>query len=401
MTNAYRLLMLLALFLTGGFGFIFAQSPPWEEPDPMEEEEHIYGQPVEAIPPLPPDSLLSPKDTADAQNRNWWYLFKRGKLSTSDTTVQYPKFLGFCMKVYRWADKAFNSYDTLYVQGTGRRWKARLLSDNWNDSYYLNPGKRLPIRIVSDPYSNIGAYLQYMAVSVGYSLDLNSIIAKNNARHRKLEYTFSCARFNIEGHWWQNYGETYIRSFSGYNGGRIIREPFDGVRLNNLEVYGYYFFNNRRFSMGAAYNFSKFQLKSAGSAVLGFGYSNTNITLDLTQLPTVLKPYLTIAADTYKFHYRSYYLISGYSFNWVWNRHLLFNVSAFPGVGINFTYADNSTGQSKTAALNIRGMASLTYNLKDFFVCGVAKIDGNWYVSGSNILFSSVQNAQVSVGIRF
>lgn len=399
--NYRRLLGLLAATLFFCVVAAHAQSPAWEDPDPEDEEEHIYGTKVEMIPPVPPDSTLSRPDSAAAENRNWWYLFKRGKLSTSDTTVQYPKFLGFCMKVYRWADKTFNSYDTLYVQGTGRRWKARLLSDNWNDSYYLNPGKKMPMIIASDPYSNVGAYIQYMAVSVGYSLDLNTIIAKNTARHRKLEYTFNCARFNIEGHWWQNYGESYIRRFGEYNDRGIIREPFDGVRLNNFEIYGYYFFNNRRFSMGAAYNFSKFQIRSAGSAVIGLGYTNTNITLDFNKLPDNLIPYLQISPSDYKFHYRSYYVISGYSFNLVLNKHFLFNISAFPGIGVNFMYADNSTGQAKNLAMNIRGLSSLTYNLKDFFVCGVIKFDGNWYISGKNSLFSSVQNAQVSVGIRF
>lgn len=372
-----------------------------EPPDPMEEEEEHLLYLLDNEERAMTDSIIGPVDHSLDEKRNWWRLLKRGELSLSDTTVRYPRFLKFCLNVYKWADKTFNSYDTTYVEGTGRRWKARLLCDNWNDSYYINPGKKLPIRVISDPYSNIGAYIQYMAVSIGYSLDLNSIIAKNTARHRKLEYTFSCARFNIEGHWWQNYGRSFIRTFGDYHDGRIIKEPFDGVRLNNLEIYGYYFFNNRKYSQGASYNFSKFQRKSAGSAIIGLGYSNTNISLDLNLLPDDLKPYLSINPDIYKFHYRSYYLISGYGFNWVWNKHFLFNASVFPGIGVNFMYADNSSGQDENLAMNVRAMSSITYNLKDFFVCGVVKFDGSWYISDSNTLFSSVQNAQVSVGLRF
>ncbi|MDE5807234.1 MAG: DUF4421 domain-containing protein, partial [Muribaculaceae bacterium] len=214
-------------------------------------------------------SLRKPEQ--NDSNRNWWYLLRHGRLNTADTTVQYPKFLNFCMKVYRWADKAFNSYDTTYVVGTGRRWKARLLCDNWMDSYYINPGKKIPIRMMSNPYVNIGAYLQYMAVSIGYSVDINNLIGNNPANHQKIEYTFNCARFNIEGHIWKNTGGTYIRTFGGYNNGHLIKRYFDGVKLQDFEVYGYYFLNNRKFSMGAAYNFSKFQLKSAGSAVIGIG----------------------------------------------------------------------------------------------------------------------------------
>ena len=341
------------------------------------------------------------KPELNDSNRNWWYLLRHGRLNTADTTVHYPKFMNFCMKVYRWADKTFNSYDTTYVVGTGRRWKVRLLSDNWVDSYYINPGKKIPIRMMSDPYANIGAYIQYMAVSVGYSVDMNNIIGHHPANHQKIEYTFNCARFNIEGHIWKNTGGTYVRTFGKYNNGHLIKRFFEGVKLKEMEVYGYYFFNNRKFSMGASYNFSKFQKKSAGSAVIGFGYNNLDIGMNLNELPEELKPHLNVRPENYKFHYRSYSIISGYSFNWVLNKKLLFNISAFPGVGINLTYEDSHSGNSKTIAMNVRAMSSLTYNLNDFFICAVAKLDGNWYISNNNTLFSSVENAQLSVGLRF
>ena len=347
----------------------------------------------------PKISLKKPEP--NDSDHNWWHLLRHGRLNTADTTVQYPKFLNFCMKVYRWADKTFNSYDTTYVVGTGRRWKARLLSDNWVDSYYINPGKKIPIRMMSNPYANIGAYIQYMAVSVGYSVDINNLIGNNPANHQKIEYTFNCARFNIEGHIWRNTGGTYIRTFGDYNDGHLIKRFFEGVTLKDFEVYGYYFINNRKFSMGAAYNFSKFQRKTAGSAVIGIGYNNLDVDIDLNRLPEELKPNLIVTPENYRFHYRSYSVISGYSFNWVITPKLLFNISAFPGIGINITYEDSHSGSAKTFATNIRAMSSLTYNLNDFFVCAVAKTDGNWYYSGNNTLFSSVENVQLSVGIRF
>ncbi|MDE6716872.1 MAG: DUF4421 domain-containing protein, partial [Muribaculaceae bacterium] len=364
--------------------------------DLYETEFYTPGDDSDDEPILRP--ALPPRPEAPDPNRNWWHLFKKGKLNMADTTVQYPKFLDFCVKVYRWADKAFNSYDPQYVEGTGRRWKARILSDNWVDSYYINPGKKIPVRMMSEPYTNIGAYIQYMAVSIGYSVDMNKLIGKHPSNHQKLEYTFNCARFNIEGHIWTNTGGTYIRTFGDYNNGHLIKEFFDGVKLKNIETYGYYFFNNRKFSMGAAYNFSKFQLKSAGSAVIGLGYNNLDVTIDLTKLPETLIPYLNVPPENYRFHYRSYALIGGYSFNWVITPRLLFNISAMPGVGVNKTYADNYSGSSYSTAVNLRAMGSLTYNLKDFFICAVAKLYGSFYTSDNNSLFSSVENGQVSIG---
>jgi len=357
---------------------------------PGEEEEYQYKAFKRATKPEEPDS-----------NRNWWHLLKKRKLDLNDTTVIYPKFLRFCLNVYKWADRTFNSYDTTYVQGTGKRWKARILSDNWMDSYYINPGKKIPIRMMSDPYANIGAYIQYMAVSIGYSFDVRNLIDGGAIDHKKFEYTFNCARFNIEGHYWENNGSTYIRTFGDYNKGHLIKKRFDGVKLTDIEVYGYYIFNHRKFSLGAAYNFSKFQRKSAGSFVAGFGYNNINVGIDFSKLPEELLPHLGVPPENYRFHYRSYSIIGGYTFNWVINRQLLYNIALFPGVGINRTYADDHGGSATTCAFNVRALSSLTYNLKRFFICAVAKLDGNWYISGSNTLFSSVENLQLSVGVRF
>ena len=92
---------------------------------------------------------------------------------------------------------------------------------------------------MSDPYANIGAYIQYMAVSVGYSVDMNNIIGHHPANHQKIEYTFNCARFNIEGHIWKNTGGTYVRTFGKYNNGHLIKRFFEGVKLKEMEVYGF------------------------------------------------------------------------------------------------------------------------------------------------------------------
>ncbi|MDE5846487.1 MAG: hypothetical protein K2H71_03980, partial [Muribaculaceae bacterium] len=69
--------------------------------------------------------------SATEENRNWWYLFRKGKLKMDDPTVKWPKFLGFCVKIYNWGDRVFSSTDPDYVEGTGKKWRARILNDNW------------------------------------------------------------------------------------------------------------------------------------------------------------------------------------------------------------------------------------------------------------------------------
>ena len=336
-----------------------------------------------------------------ARSHNWKTLLKERKLDLKDTTVVYPKFLGFCVKVYNWADRVFNSYDTTYVVGTGKKWKARILSDNWVDSYYLNPGRKMPMRMMSDVYSNLGAYIQFMAVSLGYSFDLGRFFGQTPSTHNKLEFNFNCARFNVEGHFWESYGGTYIRTFGGYNNGHLIKEFFPGARQRTLAAKAYYFFNNRKFAMGAAYNFSKIQKKSAGSAIIGLNFSHVNIMMDMFQLPENLKDHLTIDPMKYVFHYNSWSVISGYSYNLVCNPHLLLNFTLFPGLGYSRAFGDSVEADAHLLAMNISAQSSLTYNLKNFFICAIAKMEGNWYNSNQFSFFSSVENLQLSIGMRF
>lgn len=334
-------------------------------------------------------------------DNNWWHLLKQGKLDISDPNVEYPRFLKFCVDVYNWGDRTFNSYDSTYVVGTGRRWKARIVSDNWVDAYSMNFDRKMPIELLSDIYCNAGAYVQYMAVSVGYSIDLSNVIGNKPAYHKKLEFGFNCARFNVEAHYWENTGGSYIRKFGDYRNGDYFKMSFPNLTLRSFGVNGYFFFNNRKYSQGAAYNFSKFQKKSAGSFIIGASYTNLDYSIDLMGLPEQLRPFLTIDPKTYKFHYRSYCLLAGYGFNWVWNKHLLFNATALPEIGYTRSYDDSSDGAVNLLALNIRSRSSITYNNGDAFICLIGKFDGNWYKRGGTSFFSSIGNLSLSLGVRF
>lgn len=335
------------------------------------------------------------------EQRWWWNLARQGKLNLADTSVIYPKFIKFCVDVYNWGDRTFNSYDPDYVVGTGKRWKFRIVNENWTDSYIMALPNGLKTNMLSNLYSNIGAYIQYMAVSYGYTYDMANIVGGSANDHKKLEFGFNCARFNAEIYYQENTGGTFLRKFGKYKNGKIFKERFPGVELHNLGIEAYYFFNNRRYSQGAAYNFSKIQKKSQGSFLIGFNYSNQKINFDFSQLPDNLKPFLTIPAKSYLFHYKSYNLLVGYGFNWVIHSRLLFNVSVMPSFGASHCYEDSLEGEKWMFAFNINGRGSLTYNLGNYFFGLMSKMNGHLYRSGTYSLFSFVQNFSANIGIRF
>lgn len=353
---------------------------------------------------IPSNSQLSSPDTTTLTPRDkdyWKQQLLRGKLDLKDTTIVYPKFIGFCVDVYNWADRTFNSYDPQYVVGTGRRWKAIIKNDNWTDSYVMHFNKHMPIHMVSDINYTIGAHLSYMAVSIGYTLDINKLIGKQSSGHKKFEFNFSCALFSADAYYSENKGGTKIRNFGSYNDGDWMSYDFPSFSQRSYGVDVYYFFNNRKYSQGAAYNFSKIQLKSAGSLIAGITISNHNIDIDFSSLPTEMQETLPTDQRQFRFHYNDYCFLIGYGYNCVMGKHWLFNISALPSIGFKHSFANSVDGKKDLFSTNIKGKFSFTYNFKDLFAGLAGKVDGHWYMNSNYNFFNFYMSLALSVGFRF
>ena len=70
-----------------------------------------------------PDStrvIQSASDSIARRDVPWYRQLMANGFKIHDPEIDYPRFPRFCLKVYDWGDKTFNSYDTTYVEGTGR-----------------------------------------------------------------------------------------------------------------------------------------------------------------------------------------------------------------------------------------------------------------------------------------
>ncbi|MCM1152959.1 MAG: DUF4421 domain-containing protein [Muribaculum sp.] len=383
----------------------FASLPDTSLHKPLPVSPATLAESTAASEPMISDTVRSLNGLHDTRwnEDHWWtnVLRREHKLAMNDTTIHYPKFIGFCVDVYNWGDRFFNSVDPRYVQSTGKRWKIRITSDNWLDSYAMSFPAKMSMRMMNNVYSNFGAYLHYMAVSVGYSINLNHVLFGKPMDRKKLEFGFSCARFNAEFSYTKSDGGNYMRKFGDYNNGRLFKSYFPGLNMQDMQIAAYYFFNNRKYSEGAAYSFGKFQRLSAGSFMAGLSYSDQDINIDFSTLNADLKKYLKLDRYFLKFHYFSYCLLFGYGYNWVWNPHFLFNITAMPSIGVTHCYEDSAEGTGNLLALNIKGRMSITYNLGDFFAGLQAKMDGQWYRSDKYSLFNSIESLTLSAGWRF
>ena len=119
---------------------------------------------------------------------------KHGKVDLNGGSIEYPAFIDFCWKVYKWGDRAFNSYDTAYVVSTGKNWKCVSKANTWTDHYKGQPLKVMNFDMRSKLTANLGLQLSFMAVSVGYTVGISNLINHEKVS-KKLDFSFTCARF--------------------------------------------------------------------------------------------------------------------------------------------------------------------------------------------------------------
>lgn len=342
------------------------------------------------------NKLNEPYDTTRDQGY-WWRAMKHGKVNFKDSTMRYPKFVTFCYKVYKWGDKAFNSYDTAYVVPTGKNWKLTLKNQNWIDNYSggLDGNHAM---FTSGAASNIGLYLSFMAVSVGYSLDVDRLFGAKGTS-QMMEFSFTCARFTAEAHKITNTGRMSTRI--KLDGGEWKKgEKLDALRRESMGVSATYFFNNRKYARAAAYCYSKFQRRSAGSALAGFSIVNYDFKVDTEKLtPDQAQKFEYVGVAHMR--YTDYCLRGGYAHNWVLGSKFLLNVTALAGMGVKHIHSTKYMASGNTGALVAGGNFALTYNHKRYFACLQSNINTSLYIAGKRHFGYTVADFTTVFGIRF
>ena len=342
------------------------------------------------------NKLNEPYDTTRDQGY-WWRAMKHGKVNFKDSTMRYPKFVTFCYKVYKWGDKAFNSYDTAYVVPTGKNWKLTLKNQNWIDNYSggLDGNHAM---FTSGAASNIGLYLSFMAVSVGYSLDVDRLFGAKGTS-QMMEFSFTCARFTAEAHKITNTGRMSTRI--KLDGGEWKKgEKLDALRRESMGVSATYFFNNRKYARAAAYCYSKFQRRSAGSALAGFSIVNYDFKVDTEKLTSDQAQKFEYVGVAHM-RYTDYCLRGGYAHNWVLGSKFLLNVTALAGMGVKHIHSTKYMASGNTGALVAGGNFALTYNHKRYFACLQSNVNTSLYIAGKRHFGYTVADFTTVFGIRF
>lgn len=348
------------------------------------------------------EKINEPYDTT-RNSGYWWRALKHGKVNFKDSTMGYPKFVMFCYRTYVWGDRAFNSYDSSFVKATGKNWKLILKSNNWVDSYIGHPVKNVNQIMNSNLVSNIGLSLSFMAVSVGYSISVSNLIHGGKVSN-KIDFSFTCARFTADAFYWENNNDiniTYkIKNVEGVDDGlHKLKQP--GISRKAMGLTAYYFFNNRRYAQAAAYCFSKFQKRSAGSWLAGISLQHFDVKFDVEKMSEEIRTYFPTQADAPRILYNDYCLLFGYGYNWVLGKNWLLNATATPYVGYRYNHFHIVGNTPSALSLNLLARIGAVYNHKQYFVAFQSFADHHRYSSHTSKLVNSVLEFSIIGGIRF
>lgn len=397
MMNKHYIILVLILHLTALVAS--GQGQPGDTLEHMNRAQRLKARIHQRI----EDKMNEPYDTI-RDDGYWWRALKHGKVDLDGGTIQYPKFINFCWRVYKWGDKTFNSYDTAYVVSTGKNWKLMLKSNNWNDNYNGEPASdHTHVMMRSKLAANMGLQLSFMAVSVGYMVGITNLINGEKVSN-KVDFSFTCARFAADAYYMENRGTTtaWITSGQGESKSKWKIKEFGGLHRKSYGMSVYYFFNNRRYAQAAAYCFSKYQRRSAGSPIAGICLQHREMSIDFQELPPVAQEYLS-ADETFQpvFLYNDYCLMAGYGYNWVLGPKWLLNVTATPYVGYRHILSSQAEDKASAWSLNMRARMGAVYNHKQYFVGLQSYGDIHRYKSEHHHFFGSLLEFNALVGIRF
>lgn len=319
-----------------------------------------------------------------------------------DSIAEWGRFPRFCVDVYRWGDRFFNSYDSAYVVGTGCKFNVKLKTESWTDLYNFNLPEDMRMTMTSDPSTTIGAYITYLAVSAGYDINISNIITGAERTRTRFNFGFNCSLLAVEWNYVSNdVGTTITRVGKRYHE-EISDIPFNGINTAQWSLEAYYFFNHKRYSQAAAFNFSKIQERSQGSFYAGLSMSNQNYDFNFSDLPESLLekfPY-EWKEQNYKAASRNYALRLGYGYNWVFAKNWLLGVSESPIIGLRRGKI-NSTFDRNSFALSNRLGVSVVWNNRRWFAGAAAKFDSNIIYDKTHTFVAALVTAEASIGYRF
>ena len=293
--------------------------------------------------------------------------------------------------------REFNNTDSVYIEPQHYNYTVMLQNTNTYEEYSLYGKDGQRISFAPDPTFRLGPYLGWRWVFLGYTLDLKHINASSKHTNKKeFDLSLYSSMLGIDLFWRQtgnDYHVQHMKLGDGIDCSPMKKQDFDGFKSSIKGFNLYYIFNHRKFSYPAAYSQSTVQRKSAGSFLLGIGYTRHTLEVDWDKFGALVERQLgkredgePLVDDNLKFSKVKYTDVSvscGYAYNWVFARNWLFNASL--SLGIAYNQSSSDTEHEKNV---LKEFSFKNFNFDGIGRFGVVWNNTKWYVGASTIIHS-------------
>lgn len=234
-------------------------------------------------------------------------------------------------------EKFINDYldekDSVYISPNLYNFTVMPQYSNMYEYYRFSTGdKEQTITMSPSSRNKIGLYFGWRWIFLGYSIDL-----EEGSPLSDINFSFYTSKIGIDLFYRKRTEGYKIRDLDGFReNGRDIkdyRRNFDGMTVKQKGVNLYYVFNNKRFSYPAAYSQSTNQRISAGSFILGLSYNEQSFSFDHTKFDQKIQDLLVPELKFNTIKYKDFSINFGYSYNWVFAKNCLANISLTPAIG--------------------------------------------------------------------
>ena len=259
-------------------------------------------------------------------------------------------------------------------------------------------------RITMRPSSRnrIGLYVGWRWIFLGYSIDL-----EEGSPQSDINFSFYTSKIGIDLFYRKRTEGYKIRRIDGFSvGGQEITEynhNFDGLTVKQKGLNLYYVFNNKKFSYPAAYSQSTNQRISAGSFILGINYNEQSFTFDHKKFDPQIQEALVPELKFNNVKYKDFSINFGYSYNWVFAKNCLANISLTPAVGYKNTSFKLKNSKDLFSSINfdLITRAAIVYNNSKYYA-GASLVSHTYsYNKNSLTILNGFGVINVYVGFNF
>ena len=292
--------------------------------------------------------------------------------------------------------KDFNDIDESYIEPQKYNFTVMLQSVTTYEMYDLKTKDGNSYRFAPEATMKIGPYVGWRWIFLGYTVDVRHMNLTNGGKTRK-EYDLSLYSSMLGlDLYYRETGDNYkLRKATigeDINTDALKNVPFGGLTSSIKGFNIYYIMNHRRFSYPAAFSQSTVQRKSAGSVLLGLGYTYHKLSFDWEKLALLVEDRLgkdvaDVAIDNSlrfgKIAYTDISFSGGYAYNWVFARNWLLAGSVSAALGYKRTVGDTDKDY-----LSFRDFSFKNFNLDGIGRFGLVWNNTKWYAGASCIIHS-------------